>query len=99
MWWIASIVGVGMPVMRPSSTTLPTSAAARAAACSTSCSIEVLCAPTASAPAIRCSSGSLEHDAELLRHRLGLLHHRRDIAARGKRQISSSVACSSALTG
>ena len=87
--------------MRPSSITEPSSASISIARpCSTSCSIEVLCAPMASAPAMRFSMRDAEADAERLADGLGF----RIISAAsarvgGKRQMSSSVAWVSALIG
>jgi len=60
---------------RAISTTEPTSASIRRAAGSTSCSIEVLCSPTASAPAMRLSMLMRKAHAELLCHGLGFGHH------------------------
>ena len=52
-----SIVGVGVPVSRPSSCTAPSSASISIGRpASRSCSIEVRCAPTAAAPSMRRST-------------------------------------------
>ena len=65
-----------------------------------SCSIEVLCAPTASAPAIRCSRLILKttpsFSATVRASRIMLAASSRDS---GWRQMSCSVACVSALIG
>ena len=95
------MVGVGTPAMPPSSTTEPTSASSSSARpASTSCSIEVLCAPTASAPAMRCSSVILKRTPSASATACpSAIIAAASARVPGKRQMSSSVACVSALIG
>ena len=95
------MVGVGVPVICPSSTTAPTSASSSSARpLSTSCSIEVLCAPTASAPAIRWASEILKRTPSASATDWpSVIMRSTSASVDGNRQISSKVAWVSAEIG
>ena len=97
----ASMCGVATSAIWPSSITAPTSASISGSRpASTSCSIEVLCLPTFSAPAILLSSDTRRVTPSLFATASA---SRIMLAARsrvgGKRQISTSVECVKALSG
>ena len=93
--------GVGVPVRRPSSATDPTSASISGPRpASTSCSIEVLCLPTFSAPSMRRSSvtrNSMPSLAAIACASSIMFAARARVS--GNWQMSTSVACDSALIG
>ena len=95
------MLGVGVRVSRPSSTTAPMSASVSSALPdSASCSIEVLCLPTRSAPAMRFSSGTRNEipsfDATSC---ASVIIFAASARASGNRQMSTRVAWVSALIG
>ena len=72
----ASVAGIGVSVSRPSSTNAPISGSiSRGRPASTSCSIDVLWAPTFSAPSMRCSMEIRRRSPSSLGDLAGLPHH------------------------
>ena len=95
------MVGVGVSVIWPNSITAPTKACSSSwRPASTSCNMDVLCCPTACAPAMRFSKLTLNCTPSLApMFCASVIMLAASSRVAGKTQMSSNVACVNALMG